>query len=121
MTAASRRYHERAREEIEQSRDKNFRAFPAKAGTHASASPGSSSRCNVVPQQSLSSCCGAMGPGLRRGDEWTSDERFLHKLGKREAGLSVMGPGSSQVYRTAAALEVSFQQRLVNSAPRCRR
>lgn len=86
-----------------------------------SASPSSSSKCNVVPQQSLSSCCGAVDPGLRRRDESMSDEGFLYKLGKREAGLSVMGPGSSQVYRTAAALEVSLQPRPVNSARRCRR
>jgi hypothetical protein len=58
---------------------------------------------------------------LRRRDESMSDEGFLYKLGKREAGLSVMGPGSSQVYRTAAALEVSLQPRPVNSARRCRR
>src|ERR1700731_2104234 len=51
----------------------------SKAGTHASATPGSSSSCNAVPQLQ-GPCCGAMGPGLRRGGEWMSDERFLRKL-----------------------------------------
>ncbi len=31
-------------------------------------------------------CSGRMGPGLRRGDEWMSRERFLHRLFRRNDG-----------------------------------
>ncbi len=30
-------------------------------------------------------CCGAMSPGLRRGDEWMSGEKFFHMLLRRES------------------------------------
>jgi error-prone DNA polymerase len=48
--------------------------FPAKAGTHASATPGSSSNCTALRAMTVS-CRGEMDPGLRRGDKWAGDYR----------------------------------------------
>ena len=57
--------------------------IPAKAGTHVSVTRDFSSTRNGLPTIT-GMFCGAMGPGLRRGDEWMSGERFFHIFLRRE-------------------------------------
>ena len=68
-------------EEIKKGRNRaqTTPVIPAKAGTHVSVTRTFQATAMSYPTVT-GTFCGAMGPGLRRGDGWISGERFFHKL-----------------------------------------
>jgi hypothetical protein len=86
---ARRRRHcrERACEKSKRGRDtaETIPSIPAKAGTHASVTR----VFRALAMTYKRSCSGAMGPGLRRGGERMSGERFFHTLERGNPAIKV--------------------------------
>jgi hypothetical protein len=57
--------------------------FPAKAGTHASALSEPVKQLQCLTERLSVRAGGAMGPGLRRGEEWMIGGGLFHKLSGR--------------------------------------